>query len=121
MMARVAHAEQPDPTSCPHLNGQCTSVGEHDIHWGPDNTVAAIRPDRAIQPLASAMLCSFEDADPAQPPTAPRLALSISGFDGDLTLAEVDQLAAGLRDFANQLQIQAAHLAAAQRLHEVAR
>lgn len=118
MMARVACTEQP-ATPCPHLDRQCTAVGEHDIHWGPDNTVAAIRPDQAIQPLVSAMLCSFEEADPALPPTAPRLAVSFDHFDGDLTLAELDQLIAGLRDFTRQLQIQAAHLAAAQRLHEV--
>jgi hypothetical protein len=109
-------AQSTTALTCPHLNGQCTATGEHDSHWGPENTIAAIRPDRAIQPLASAMLCSFEDGTP---PTAPRLSVAFDGFDGDLTLAELDQLIAGLRDFTRQLQIQAAHLAAAQRLHEV--
>jgi len=117
MMARVASVEQPDPARCPHLNAQCVMQGDHDEHWGPDNEVAAIRPARAFQSLASARLYSYEDSDYAEP----RLSVGISGFDGDLTLAEVDQLTAGLRDFADRLQIQAAHLAAAQRLHEVTR
>lgn len=118
IMTALAAQSTTHPASCPHLNGQCTGVGDHDDHWSPDNTVAAIRPDRAIQPLASAMLFSTENSGPA---TAPRLSLGIAGFDGDLTLAEVDQLVAGLRDFADRLQIQAAHLAAAQRFHEVTR
>ena len=111
-----AEPQSTNPAPCPHLNGQCTGLGDHDSHWGPENRIAAIRPSQTAQSLASAMLCSFEDGTP---PTAPRLSVAFDGFDGDLTLAQVDQLAAGLRDFANGLQIQAAHLAAAQRLHEV--
>lgn len=104
------------PAPCPHLNGQCTVIGEHGFHWGPDNQIASIRPSQTNTSLASAMLASFEDG---APPSAPRLSLSFDGFDGDLTLAEVDQLISGLRDFTTRLQIQAAHLAAAQRMHEV--
>ncbi|MCX4750950.1 hypothetical protein OG455_41450 [Kitasatospora sp. NBC_01287] len=117
MTALAARSTTTPAGSCPHLNTQCVEQGPHDEHWGPDNEVAAIRPDEAIQSLASARLYSYAGTDFA----APRLSVGISGFDGDLTLAEVDQLAAGLRDFANRLQIQAAHLAAAQRLHEVNR
>lgn len=120
MMASV-DAQNTTPVPCLHLNGQCTGVGEHDIHWGPDNRVASIRPSRTATSLVSAQLCSFEDVDPARSAAAPGLSVAFDHFEGDLTLAEVDQLVAGLRDFANRLQVQAAHLAAAQRLHEVNR
>jgi hypothetical protein len=107
----TALAAQSTTAPCPHLNGQCTEHGGGGEHWGTPNEVAAIRPHLALQSLFSAQLFAADDPD-----VEPTLALSVDGFDGDLSLAEVDQLVAGLRDFADRLQVQAAHLAAAQRL-----
>jgi hypothetical protein len=97
---------------CPKLNGQCVEHGSLGEHWGIPNEVAAIRPHLAVQSLFSAQLFAADAPD-----VEPTLALSVDGFDGDLSLAEIDQLVAGLRDCADRLQVQAAHLAAAQRLH----
>jgi hypothetical protein len=99
---------------CPALNQQCTRHANHNHHAGPDNLIAAVRPTTTSQPLAMAALVAFDDYDGGQP----YLNVSFDAFDGDLTLAEVDQLIAGLRDFTRRLTVQAAHLAAANRMAE---
>lgn len=117
-MTALAAQHTTHPASCPHLAGQCTSTGDHDFHWGPENTIAAIRPDRASGNFASALLSSNEDGSAE---SEPRLCVSFYHFDGDLTLPELDQLIAEMRDFHARLIVQAEQLAAAQRQWEAQR
>jgi hypothetical protein len=97
------------------LDGQCAEAGIHDMHWGRENMIPAVRPSESPYALASAQLFSCEDGAPE---TQPRLSVSYGPFDGDLNLHELDQHIAGLRDFLAGLEKQVAQLAAAQRKWE---
>jgi hypothetical protein len=113
MTATAAAGTTHPADPCPHLDGQCTEPGSHDLHWGADNTIPAIR--SGWQPPASARLFSCEDGAPE---TEPTLSLSYAPFDGDLTLHELDQHIAGLDDYVRTLRAQAVQLAAARRQWE---
>jgi hypothetical protein len=111
-MTALAAKHITHPAGCSHLAGQCIETDAHCLHWGHDNTIPAIRGTYAI---ASAQLFSTEDGAPESEPC---ISVSFAPFDGDLTLAELDQLIAGTRDFLAGLEQQAVQLAAARRQWE---
>lgn len=111
--------ETTHPASCPHLGNRCTKTGAHDMHWGAENTIPAVRPDQNGQPLAVAQLFSVEDQAGAE--DEPTLSVGLGPFDGDLTLAQADQLLAGVKAFGRRLEAQIAQLEAARREWEAAR
>lgn len=106
-------------TGCAHLGGRCTESGAHDMHWGAPNEIPAVRPSEDRQPLAVAQLFSAEDQAGVE--DEPTLSVGFGPFEGDLSLAELDQLIAGTRDFLAGLEKQAVQLAAARREWEAAR
>jgi hypothetical protein len=119
MIASGAPGHTTHPASCPHLAGRCTAAGDHDMHWGAANEIPAPRPVEDGQPIAVAQLFSTENE--AYQESEPTLSVAFSPFDGELSLAEVDQLEAGMADFLRKLREQAVQLAAARREWEAQR
>lgn len=119
MIASGAPGSTTHPASCAHLGGRCTEAGAHDMHWGAENSIPAVRPSEDRLPLAVAQLFSIEDQAGSE--DEPTLSVGFGPFEGDLSLAEVDQLIAGTRDFLAGLEKQAVQLAAARREWEAAR
>jgi hypothetical protein len=118
-MTALAAQSTTHPASCPHLAGRCTAAGDHDMHWGAANEIPSPRPSEDRQPLAIAQLFSTEDADCRE--SEPTLSVGFGPFEGDLSLAELDQHIAGVRDYLAGLEKQAVQLAAARREWEATR
>jgi hypothetical protein len=112
MSMMASAAPQSTTAPCPRLNGQCTGdLPNHEHHWGPDYQMPA--PRAGGDPAAYANLVDFGQE-------GPRLNVSMS-LDIDMRLPELDQLIAGMKEFTRWLELGAAHLAAAERLHEATR
>jgi hypothetical protein len=89
------------------------------MHWGPANEIPAPRLTEDRQSLAVAQLYSAEDA--AFQESEPTLTVAFGPFEGDLSLAQADQLLAGVKAFGRQLEQQIAQLETARREWEASR